>query len=152
MTGMLISIVLGLLVNECCDISPWCARKLVQWSASQRYTDPARAAERAEELAALIDERPGKLLKLFTALGFAGSAILVTCKRELTSRRSPETLHEWSPLGIPVAGIGDNSTVLVGDLPQPSGFQPRAELLAALDTVGPGGVGRARGDRDAGSR
>jgi len=83
MTGILISVILGLLVNECCDISPWCARKLVEWSAYRRYADPDRAAVRAEEWAALIDARPGKLLKLLSALGFAGSAILVVCRRTL---------------------------------------------------------------------
>ena len=81
MSAVLISIVIGLIVNECCDVSPWCARKLVRWSAHQRYMDPGRAAGRAEELEALIDARPGKLLKLLTALGFAGSAVVVACRR-----------------------------------------------------------------------
>ena len=90
MITILISVALGLLVNECCDVSPWCADKLVRWSACRRYTDPARAAERAEELAAVIETRPGKLLKLFTALGFACSVILTVCQRELDRRRSPQ--------------------------------------------------------------
>ncbi len=94
MIGILVSVVIGLIVNECCDVSPWCARKLVQWSAYRRYTDPGRAAERAEELAALIDERPGKLLKLFTALGFAGSAILVAYRRTLARPAAPALENE----------------------------------------------------------
>ena len=88
MTSIVVSVILGLLVNECSDVCPWCARKLVEWSAHRRYTDPDRAAVRAEELAAVIEGRPGKLLKLFSALGFAGSAFLVACMRELARRRS----------------------------------------------------------------
>lgn len=81
MTAILLTICLGLIVNECSDVSPWCARKLVRWSAFLRYSDLGRAQERAEELAALVDARPGNLLKLFTALSFAGSAVLVSCQR-----------------------------------------------------------------------
>ncbi|MFD1930116.1 MULTISPECIES: hypothetical protein [Nonomuraea] len=36
-----------------------------------------RAEVRAEELTALINSRPGKLLKLFTAIGFAVTAVCV---------------------------------------------------------------------------
>jgi hypothetical protein len=91
MIAIVISIILGLIVNECSDVCPWCARKLVRWSAYRRYTDPARAATRAEELSALIDDRPGKLLKLFSALGFVGSALLVVCRRGLARRLDPDT-------------------------------------------------------------
>jgi hypothetical protein len=48
-----------------------------------------RAGERAEELTALIDARPGKLLKLCTALGFAGSAVFVSFRRTLDRRGAP---------------------------------------------------------------
>jgi hypothetical protein len=72
------AIVLGLLVNEATDICPWIAVRLVRWSARLLYRRaPERAAIRAEELAALINDRPGKLLKLFTALGFALHALVV---------------------------------------------------------------------------
>ncbi|BCJ61564.1 hypothetical protein C1I93_09135 [Micromonospora endophytica] len=93
---IILGIVLGLLVNEVTDISPWIARKLVHWSAYRWTTDPATAAGYAEEWAALIDERPGKLLKLLTAtrftLGAAGRAVPRIAKNgtktaRLTSRR-----------------------------------------------------------------
>ncbi len=74
---ILLAIITGLAANECCDVSPWAARKLVRWSARRRYAPPARAELRAEELAALIDDRPGKLFKLITALGFAAAAIVI---------------------------------------------------------------------------
>jgi hypothetical protein len=66
----------GLVVNECCDVSPWAARKLVRWSAHRRYAPPSRAEIRAEELAAYIDDCPGKLFKLINALCFATVAIV----------------------------------------------------------------------------
>ena len=83
MTGwqLLVSVLLGLAINECSDVSPWCARRLVHWSAHRRFTDSARADARAEELTALIDDRPGKLFKLFTALGFAAEAVIFLARR-----------------------------------------------------------------------
>jgi hypothetical protein len=78
---LLVSVLLGLAINECSDVSPWCARRLVHWSAHRRFTDSARADARAEELTALIDDRPGKLFKLFTALGFAAEAVIFLARR-----------------------------------------------------------------------
>jgi hypothetical protein len=92
MIGILISVILGLIINECSDVSPWCARKIMEWSAYRRYADLDRARERAEELTALIDARPGKLLKLCTALGFAGSAVFVSFRRTLGRRGAPAQL------------------------------------------------------------
>jgi membrane protein YdbS with pleckstrin-like domain len=87
-TEIVIAIIGSLLVNETCDLSPWIARKLVRWSAHLRYTDAGRAQLRADELAAVIDERPGKLLKLTTALGFAAAAGTVRLRRAIADRVS----------------------------------------------------------------
>ncbi len=76
-TEIIIGIVAGLVVNEFYDISPWAARKIVIWSARARYGRSPRAEVRAEEFAAVIDSRPGKLLKLVTALAFACGATAV---------------------------------------------------------------------------
>jgi hypothetical protein len=78
---IIVAILGGLLVNEACDVSPWLARKLVRWSAVRRYGDTPRATIRADELVAVIAERPGKLLKLFTALGFAAAAMASSAAR-----------------------------------------------------------------------
>src|ERR1044072_8855280 len=84
-----LGIILGLLVNETCDMSPWLARKLVRWAAFLTYADTERAELRAEELTALINERPGKLFKLATPLTFAvvAAANKLRCSRILGYRR-----------------------------------------------------------------
>ncbi|MEU4825076.1 hypothetical protein AB0H37_24660 [Actinomadura sp. NPDC023710] len=79
----------SLLINECSELSPWLAHKLVRWSARLRCDEPVEAEALAEELAAYIDDRPGKLFKLLTSLGFAGSSL---ARRLLSSRH-------WSLMG-----------------------------------------------------
>jgi len=95
------AILVGLAINEACDVSPWLARRLVRWSAFHRYGDRARARTRAEELATIIDMRPGKLFKLLTALGFTFGAIAA---RRAERRQSRDrgislkwTLTHWIP-------------------------------------------------------
>jgi hypothetical protein len=85
------AVVSGLLINEAGEWCPWLARKLARWSARCRYGDQPRRAEiRAEELAALVNARPGKLFKLLTALGFAVAAAPVPLVRAIGRRRSAE--------------------------------------------------------------
>jgi hypothetical protein len=73
--GIVAGVLAGLLIAEYGEIAPWIARMLVRWSAFRMYADVVRAQIRSEELAALIEERPGKVLKLMTALGYAGVAV-----------------------------------------------------------------------------
>lgn len=111
---ILMSVALGLAVNECCDVSPWLAGKVVRWSARRRYAgDPARAAIRAEELTALLDARPGKLFKLTTALGFAGSAIAMTAPGALAHQPVRLIRRTPTPLAGAVLGAGLVVTWLV---------------------------------------
>ncbi len=79
--GILLGIVAGLLANELCEFSPWCARKLVRWSAFRQYTDRNRAEMRAQEWTAVINDRPGNLFKLITALNFTAAAVIVSGRR-----------------------------------------------------------------------
>lgn len=73
---ILLSIVLGLAINEVCDVSPWLARHIVRLAARLRYSTTERSRARAEDTVAYIETRPGKLLKLGAALCFlaVGSA------------------------------------------------------------------------------
>jgi len=75
-TQILLAIAIGLFVSEFSEVCPWAARKLIRWSAHHRYAPPARAELRAEELAAYLDDRPGRLFKLITALSFAAAAVV----------------------------------------------------------------------------
>lgn len=76
MTGWFwMGLLTGLAANECCSISEWTARRLVRWSAHVRYEDPERAEIRADELEAVVADRPGQLFKLITAACFVLSAV-----------------------------------------------------------------------------
>ncbi len=104
-TGQIIfAIATGLLANELFDISPWLGKRIVRWAAGRAYPDPSRAVLRAEEWCAVIDERPGKLLKLTTAAWLAVGAIASTTRSRSAERlgalvlRAGETvasIAEW---------------------------------------------------------
>ncbi|RAO39730.1 hypothetical protein PSN13_00755 [Micromonospora saelicesensis] len=98
---VLFGVVTGILINEASDISPWLARRLVAWAAFRRYSDPQWASTRAQEFIALIDERPGKLFKLLTALGFAASAQAFDVKRRLSAWLDMTNFDRLSFIGKP---------------------------------------------------
>jgi hypothetical protein len=90
---ILLGLLIGLAGNECSDVSRWLARKLIRWSAHRHYAPPARAELRSEELTAYIDDCPGNLFKLITALGFAAVAVLT--RKIAPSAAPPNPL--WRP-------------------------------------------------------
>src|SRR5438034_885606 len=82
--SLLIGIGASLIANELFDYLAPLARMIARWSAARRYAgNPTRVEVRIEELTALIGERPGNLLKLLTALGFAAVAVCSTARRAL---------------------------------------------------------------------
>ncbi|CCH29968.1 hypothetical protein ABZ816_32130 [Actinosynnema sp. NPDC047251] len=83
--SVLLGVVTGLAVNEFCDVSPWLARRVVRWAAEVRYPG------RAEEFEAMIADRPGKLFKLCTALGFACAALTYRVTRRRPALRRAAT-------------------------------------------------------------
>jgi len=72
---VLVGAAVGIAATELTEISPWLARKVVRWSARHWSPDPEQRAAYEEEWTSVVDERPGKVLKLFTAAGFAGGAV-----------------------------------------------------------------------------
>jgi hypothetical protein len=107
------AIISGLLVNEATDICPWFAIRLMRWAARLRYPHaPERAATRGEELAALINDRPGKLFKLFTALGFSLHALVV-----LRRDRQLKGSTGWGPVAKRTFDVGVAAVVLLVTLP-----------------------------------
>ncbi|MFC6582129.1 hypothetical protein ACFQBS_35985 [Planomonospora parontospora] len=87
-----LGVLLGLIVNEMCDISPWLAGKLVRLSARWRYSDPELAEARGAELTRVINDRPGKLFKLGTAIAFLTSSAADRAWGMLSSGRLLEIL------------------------------------------------------------
>lgn len=65
---------LSVFLAEFTEICPWLARKLVCWAACRWADSQAKAEQYAEEWAAVVEERPGKLLKLMTAAQFTFGA------------------------------------------------------------------------------
>lgn len=87
---ILLTIVSGMAVNECSDVCPCLARALTGWSVRLRYPNPEQALVRGEELQRHIDDRPGKLLKLGTALSFlAVGAAEAVCRTVLRRGAAP---------------------------------------------------------------
>ncbi|MEV7227289.1 hypothetical protein AB0M79_09740 [Polymorphospora sp. NPDC051019] len=76
---------IGLIFAEFTEICPWAARRLVSWAAYRWTTDPEEAAGYAEEWKAVIDDRPGKLFKLVTAVQFTAGAACRAASYRLTS-------------------------------------------------------------------
>lgn len=92
---IVVALVIGALVNEACDLSPWAARKLVHWAAYRQYAGLEYAAEMAEELTRYIDDRPGKLFKLLVALGFVAKALVTRRKADPVGVAQPDP--RWQP-------------------------------------------------------
>ncbi|CBG73116.1 putative membrane protein [Streptomyces scabiei 87.22] len=73
-TEIVTALVLGLVINEFCDVSPWLARKVI-WLAARCVPDAEARQRLEEEWAAGIQDRPGKILKLLSALTLLASAM-----------------------------------------------------------------------------
>jgi hypothetical protein len=94
------AVVLGLVINESSELSPWLAHRLIRWAARVRYPT------RVEELSALIAERPGKLFKLVTASDFACAALTYRVTHRKTAPVHSVTSRLWIGLGSAlVAGV-----------------------------------------------
>jgi hypothetical protein len=127
----------GIAANECCAVSEWTARKLVRWSAHVRYGDTERAEIRAQELEAVIADRPGQLFKLFTALCFVFAAMRAWMRRRTetglsvrVSARGTATLQVVT-VGTTVMFIAAAVLIqilLVPPLPQNNGSSPPLQV------------------------
>jgi hypothetical protein len=90
----------GLLINEVADISPWLARRIVD-HASARYAQksPETAELYTEEWSAIVSERPGKVLKLLTALRFLfgvyGVALTSALRKSGRNRWEASSTQQW---------------------------------------------------------
>jgi hypothetical protein len=78
---------------------------------------------RADELAALINERPGNLFKLVTATGFVGAAVVVSARRAAASRERP---------AAEVTSPRPDGALLIADAIRAGEFSPADEVEAAV--------------------
>lgn len=76
-----LAVLAGLVASECTELVSWLAARLMAWAVRHRYRDPLRAGVRAEELQAVLADRPTKLLKLATATGFAAVTLTAQAGR-----------------------------------------------------------------------
>ncbi|MEV4001933.1 hypothetical protein [Actinomadura sp. NPDC049753] len=91
MMGVCCGIAAGLAVAEISALTPALARMIVRRAARSFYADDADlAAQRAEEWQALIQARPGNILKLATAAFFGGGAAALAIAR--TAGRARQAL------------------------------------------------------------
>jgi hypothetical protein len=89
-----VTAVVGLLVTESYQSTPWLADKCMRWSVRLRYTDnPERATVRGEELTSLLADLP-TLFKLPTAAGFLLRALAYRAAHRRThARRQPRPVQ-----------------------------------------------------------
>ncbi|WP_435209412.1 hypothetical protein [Micromonospora sp. bgisy143] len=117
-----LGVVLTAVVTEFTEVSPWLASRIVLKAAKAWTNDLELQAVYAEEWLAIIEERPGKLFKLFTALSFYGSAITSRAARGVgrfvAMRGVPAgrwlwrwTLALWPPVAWAVAFVLTSSVV-----------------------------------------
>ncbi|MFF1716282.1 hypothetical protein [Streptomyces sp. NPDC058268] len=66
LTSTLVPLALGLILSEFTEVAPWLARRILRLAA-HRLRSPEHSERYEAEWVALLDERPGKLLKLFFA-------------------------------------------------------------------------------------
>ncbi len=102
--GLGLALLLNVVSNDVGDWLAWLANRLVSTAATWRYHDrPERAAIRREEFAAILEARPGNLLKLATAIGFAASAtpkiVIVKLRRTRLGRRRNKALVDKNSSG-----------------------------------------------------
>lgn len=85
--GMLLGVASSLIASEFTEVSPYLARRLVRWAARIWSTTEEAGEAYAEEWLAVINDRPGKLLQLATALGFVGGAVGRAIPRQVRAIR-----------------------------------------------------------------
>ncbi|MEW2181074.1 hypothetical protein AB0890_32705 [Streptomyces sp. NPDC005406] len=65
-----IALITAMILTECTEISPWLARRILR-TAARRIGNQEAAERYEEEWLSLLEERPGKILKLFSAAWIA---------------------------------------------------------------------------------
>jgi hypothetical protein len=86
---ILLAILIGLAVNECCRFSEWAARRLIGWAAHLSYGGTPRAQVRIAEQTGDLDNCSGQLVKLCFALGLTVVGVLTWTRRVIGRPATP---------------------------------------------------------------
>lgn len=132
-TQLISAILVGFAFAEWTDIAPWFAARMIRWAAPYSYPDDEeRAATHTEKLLAVIEERPGKLLKLASALAFAMPAIRKLTTRTAAAARVRARREALMYLDELDERRHRTKTVILDGSPRTEGLQPSARLVARL--------------------
>lgn len=98
---ILVAVGAAILAAELFDCLCWLAKETVRRAAYLRYGDTERAEVRAAEWEAVIEERPGQILKLVTAIGFLISGMYAAAQRRLHLTQQTATRPTGRPAASP---------------------------------------------------
>jgi hypothetical protein len=86
---ILLAILIGLAVNECCRFSEWAARRLIGWAARLSYGSTPRVQVRIAEQTGDLDNCSIQLVKLCFALGLTVEGVLTWTRRVIGRPATP---------------------------------------------------------------
>ncbi|GIE28936.1 hypothetical protein Ait01nite_019810 [Actinoplanes italicus] len=133
---VVIPVVLSLLVNEFCDLSPWLAKKLIPRAARLWSLGDLDTAEiLAEEWAAVIDDVPGKLTKLGQAVRFMGGATWRYQRWQLTTKYTQLLVGLSNFLSRVISWNEKKSAFFLNDLAEMRARSKNQGAVPAPDTV-----------------
>ena len=140
MLTLVVTIVVGLAINEMSDLAPATAQRIVKLAARLWSEDAAQQEIYAEEWSAYIEERPGKLYKLGTALLLLCSAtanhLRARAKRPTLNLALSRTRTTLLLRRVGSVGTGDSATWLsVGALAMAVFSTWIASLLLATEVA-----------------
>jgi hypothetical protein len=86
---ILVALLAGLAINECCHVSEWAARRLISWAVRLSYGQTPRGQVRRTEHTGNLDNCPGQLIKLCFALNLAVRSVPTWLRGILGSTAAP---------------------------------------------------------------
>ncbi|MGA5304580.1 hypothetical protein ACPCHT_32045 [Nucisporomicrobium flavum] len=106
-TEIAIAALLAIIAAELGEYVEWLAKKLVRTAAHLRYGDIERAQMRAEEWTTVIEDRPGQVLKMGTALALFVAGACAAGKRRVREARphARKWLVRLAVIGSATAGV-----------------------------------------------
>ncbi|HET8684026.1 MAG TPA: hypothetical protein VFM54_19470 [Micromonosporaceae bacterium] len=102
-TVLVLGVVGGVLANDVGDWSSWLARRMMRRAAHLWTSDATITEVYAEEWQAVVNERPGNMLKLLTGLGYLSASLARRGSRKasrVAARRKRPQVATWATLAL----------------------------------------------------